>query len=80
MLFFVSALLVASYAFTAPPQLRAPLAHVASTPLRAYPKMIILDTIAKQALQGATQGAVGAVVAASLSAFTEPVVNRVLVQ
>lgn len=42
--------------------------------------MVVAGTIASKALAGATQGAVGAVVAATLSAFTEPVVNRVLVQ
>ncbi|KAJ1616307.1 hypothetical protein T492DRAFT_895745 [Pavlovales sp. CCMP2436] len=36
--------------------------------------------MAARIVQGATQGAVGAVVAATLSAFTEPVVNRILVQ
>jgi len=37
-------------------------------------------SIAERAIAGATQGAVGAVVAALLSAFTEPVVNRILVE
>jgi len=41
---------------------------------------MVLDSVVSRAVQGATQGAVGAVVAASLSAFTEPVVNRILVQ
>ena len=41
---------------------------------------MVVDSIMSKAIAGATQGAVGAVVAAGLSAFTEPVVNRVLVQ
>lgn len=45
----------------------------------AAPEMVV-DSIMSKAIAGATQGAVGAVVAAGLSAFTEPVVNRVLVQ
>lgn len=45
----------------------------------AQPTMVV-DGMMSRVVQGATQGAVGAVVAAGLSAFTEPVVNRILVQ
>ena len=38
------------------------------------------SAVSARVVQGATQGAVGAVVAAGLSAFTEPVVNRILVK
>ena len=62
---------------------RAAVAPVAvpKVPLRTVvPPEMMLDTILSKAAAGASQGAVGAVVAAFLSAFTEPVVNRVLVQ
>jgi len=41
---------------------------------------MMAETIGSRIITGATQGAVGAVVAAALSAFTEPVVNRILVE
>jgi hypothetical protein len=46
----------------------------------AMPKALVVEGMMANIIQGATQGAVGAVVAATLSAFTEPVVNRILVQ
>lgn len=67
---------------TAPATSRAPsraptLERMAS---RAGAPTMVVEGMTARVVQGATQGAVGAVVAASLSAFTEPVVNRILVQ
>ena len=62
---------------------RAPLlrpATVARGVTAAKPAQMVAGGIGARVVQGATQGAVGAVVAAALSAFTEPVVNRILVQ
>lgn len=52
----------------------------ASRPKALVEGPTFLDGVGARIVTGATQGAVGAVVAATLSAFTEPVVNRILVQ
>lgn len=54
---------------------RVPVARPGAAPTKA-----VIGDMTARIIQGATQGAVGAVVAATLSAFTEPVVNRILVQ
>lgn len=60
---------------------RAGLARRAPAPRPgAEPTKALAADMTARIIQGATQGAVGAVVAATLSAFTEPVVNRILVQ
>ncbi|KAG8461090.1 hypothetical protein KFE25_003659 [Diacronema lutheri] len=61
----------------------APRSVVSRTPLvrhGAANTKAVIEGMVPRIIQGATQGAVGAVVAATLSAFTEPVVNRILVQ
>jgi hypothetical protein len=49
------------------------------THVRTSKPAMALGAVGQRIVKGASQGAVGAVVAAGLSAFTEPVVNRVLV-
>jgi len=69
----------------APAATMRPRAAVATAPRPALTRVnpapeMVIEGIGARVIQGATQGAVGAVVAATLSAFTEPVVNRILVQ
>jgi hypothetical protein len=53
--------------------------RVARPRVRVSEPTMALGEIGQRIVTGASQGAVGAVVAAGLSAFSEPVVNRVLV-